>query len=175
MSDLTAYQVAAGLTDFISDAVAGIILPSGCTAPDRIYTSAGEPDAWNCGEIAVWLSAIAPTDVPNRDQGIDQTACASGTYVEVNWRLVSCISKSTDGKSPISEEDHEADAQCFYTLAFGIYRRIQVGLETIWDDTNCKAITGGRFELGQRSGGMLSASQMFRVQVDLTDPANDSS
>lgn len=176
MSDTLIYTLAADLTDFLSDAVAGINLPTGCEPPTRIYTAAGQPDAYRCGELVVWVSQISPTDTPNVENTPDQSACAHSHYVEVNWRVTACISKSPDGRTPISEEDHEADAECFYTLAYGLYRRVQANLGSIWTDIDdCKKITGGALDIGERAGGQLSAGQTFRVGFDLTDPSSDSS
>lgn len=176
MPDLDAYTVAADLADFFAANVDDITVPDGCDLPDRIFVSAGEPDIWVCDEIAVWNSAIGATNRPNQDTGIDTTACANAHYVEVNWRYAKCITTSPDGKTPISVADHDKDAACFYSVAFGLYRRVQASWGDIFTlQSDCNKISQDRFELGQRSGGMLTVTQTLRVGLALTDPAQDGS
>jgi len=177
MSDLTAYTAAADLADFFASVVDTVAIPGGCEPPDRVYTAAGEPAVWVCGELVTWVSAVGATDIPNSDVGIDNTsACAVATYVEVNWRLTHCLASLADPKQQNATSVYETEAACFYSLAYGLYRRLQANFANVFTGvTNCNRISQGRFELGQRQGLMLAVAQTIRVQVELLDPSEDSS
>lgn len=176
MSDQLAYDVAADLTDFLSSAVDEIALPAGCGTPDRIFTAAGRPRVWpGCAELQVWISEIGATDIPNRSTGLDQAVCAQATFVEVNWRITHCITVAKEGKDPTDTGTHEAEAACFYSLTWGLYRRVMHNMGSIFADiphcSNARSSSG--LVTGPRSGGMVWATQAIRVQVELLDPATD--
>lgn len=168
MSDLTAHDLAVTLAAHLKDSADAIAADgdAGCTI-NRVIVAAGSPSIESCNEIAVWVNAIGFADVPNQSAGVEQSVCAGSSWVELVWRLSTCITVSSDPKNPPSVAQHLVDALCFDVYAFGLYQRMMVDPAVALGVGSCDVVSAGQFDVGVRSGGRVFGEMAIRVQVDL--------
>jgi hypothetical protein len=168
MSDLTAHDLAVTLAAHLEDSADAIEADgdAGC-AIDRVVVAAGSPSLESCNEIAVWVNAVGFADLPNQSAGIEQSVCAGSSWVELVWRLSTCITVPNDGRTPPTVTQHLADALCFNVYAFGLYQRLMVDPAAALGVGSCKKVTAGQFDVRVRSGGRVFGEMALRVQVDL--------
>lgn len=173
MSDLTAHNLAVTLADFLETAANAIAAEgqAGCTINSVIVTP-GSPSLEDCNQIAVWISRIGFSDIPNQDAGVDQILCAGSSWVELVWRVATCITVTGDGRSPATVDQHLSDALCFDVYAFGLYQRLMVDPADVFGMPSCEGVSAGSFEVGVRSGGRVFGEQSIRVQVNLVRPTS---
>jgi hypothetical protein len=141
-------------------------------APTRYTPTAGEPAAPSgegCPAIWVWIDRIFANDQPVNLRG-EGVACAVTTALTLNVRVDACYLERDDG-SDQSDTEHLAAADCLHGLMGVIWCALadHVAAGTLLDVGDCRGAALGSFQVGQRSGGYVSATIPVTVEWDCAD------
>lgn len=133
-------------------------------AVDSYQVTAGEPaqPSGSCSAVSVWSSEFfsAATSLFQEDN-----SCIIVRGVHLNWRLDVCYSV---GEKPPTSAEQLATARCFYGLAEAIWCGLNrlIGAGLLFDGMTCSDLAVDQLLVGNRSGGMVSASSGIRLQLD---------
>jgi hypothetical protein len=139
---------------------------------DTVWT-AGEPAAptGQCTVVWVWISELYNVggQAPFGRQG-DSVGCVIRPAVTLNIRVDVCYEETEQDPTAVMHAD---TADCFYRLIGAIW----CGLADRWAagdliGFNCQESTLSQFQIGQRLGGVVSATMTVDVEYDCAGAAS---
>lgn len=138
-----------------------------CTV-DVIQYTAGEPAApvGDCTVISVWIGELFNIgDQRPMSRQSDEASCVARPGVSLNIRIDKCYSETEQGD--ISAVSHAEIADCLHDLIAAVW----CGIADLWISDNlmgltCRQVSIGTFTVGQRQGGVVSATLNVEVEHD---------
>jgi hypothetical protein len=155
----------------LADTVLLAVVGSDCE-PCRVTVTAGEPaaPAGNDNAAWVWIDSAYAVDSPFLERGA-AASCLTRTALNLRVRVDVCYPEQDDG-SDQTDAQHAATHECLHGLMESIWCAIAADPVSAVGAENCRKAGLDRWQVGERLGGIVSATLSLAVEVDCAQPTS---